>query len=70
MTPPGESLEDQLHRVGPSLRVRALLVLTAVSVAPLVVASVASERTSRDPEAARTTLLVRGPRPRAAARAR
>jgi signal transduction histidine kinase len=55
--PLGESLEDQLHRVGPSLRVRALLVLTAVSVAPLVVASVASERTPRDPEAARTTLL-------------
>ena len=52
-----ESIEDSLHRVGPSLRVRALLVLTGVTILPIVVASVAAYVAEPDPFASAAALL-------------
>ncbi|MCB9660669.1 MAG: HAMP domain-containing histidine kinase [Sandaracinaceae bacterium] len=51
------SLEERLHRAGPSLRVRVLLVLALVCALPLIVASVAATVSERDALVLAETLL-------------
>ena len=57
MRPRPPSLEEQLHRVGPSMSVRALLVLGVMTVMPLIVASVGALLSERDPAATTRALI-------------